>query len=316
MRHYADEPNLHARIYAMRSRLFALRDYGLMIREQDAMPGNVSAVQDLTEAKTLLFRQQIAPVITLAYAYEKYTPFFLGNLRQYETKNARLLLAKAAGCSILEQWYDISPFAKLDRGLLDETLSLDDLRPLLVDTYQDEGFKTIRGYRQLAIHLDVCTARLLYHSADSLAGSSAREFRQMMQKRMAVMTLIWSNRLRAYYRFSDEKIHRHLASINDLYGGRAWYRIRLEQEAQDARLEQLRKDTGQELSVAEIEHDLERRYYAWIASMFHRDFHGIYCVVAYLWLLFFQIRNLFRILDGRRFGLSAEAILGSLTCDT
>ncbi len=138
----------------------------------------------------------------------------------------------------------------------------------------------------------------------------------MMQKRMAVMALIWSIRLRAYYRFSDERIHRYLADITELYGGRAWYRIDLEQEAQDAYLEQLRKDTGQEPSAADIEHYLERRYYAWIAAMFHRDFHGIYCVVAYLWLLFFQIRNLFRILDGRRFGLSADAILNSLTCET
>ena len=50
--------------------------------------------------------------------------------------------------------------------------------------------------------------------------------------------------------------------------------------------------------------------------MFHRDFHSIYCVVAYLWLLFYQIRNLFKIIEGRRFGFSPEVILARIVCNT
>ena len=315
MRNYADEPNLHARICAMRSRLFARRDYALLIRERESMPGNVSAIRDLRLAKETLFALQINPVITVALAYEKYTPFFIGQLRQYETSNARLLLARAAGQPVAEQWYDIGPFARLEKKRLEERLSLTDVQSLLAEIYSDEHFKTLSGYRQLVVHLDVCAARHLYHSADQLAGSDAREFRDMMLKRIAVMTLIWSHRLRAYYRFHDERIRWFMSEIHELYGGKAWYRVGLEEQALERHLDQLRKDTGREPSVYEIEHYLEQRYYDWIASMFHRDFHAIYCVVCYLWLLFFKIRNLFRILDGRRFGLSPDATLAGLVCE-
>lgn len=315
MRNYADEPYLHARIHAMRSRLFSLRDYTLMIREQESIPGNIAGIQNLTRAREMLFRQQIAPVITLALAYEKYTPFFIANLRQYETHNARILLARAAGHQTLEQWYDIGPFAVLDKGLLEEKLSLDEIRAILTDRYQDKKFKTIAGYRQLTVYLDICTADILYHSADLLSGSAAKEFREMMLKRIAVLTLIWSNRLKAYYHFNDERIRRYMSGIHNLYGGKVWYRVSLELEALDRHLEQIRKDTGQEPSVADIEHHLEQHYYTWIASMFHRDFHAIYSVVCYLWLLFYQIRNLFRIIDGRRFGLSADAIINKMICE-
>jgi len=85
MRNYADVPNLHTRIYAMKSRLYSLHDYAVMIREPETIPGNISGIQDSTEAKEILFRQQIAPIINLARAYESYTPLLLpisGNMKR------------------------------------------------------------------------------------------------------------------------------------------------------------------------------------------------------------------------------------------
>lgn len=316
MRNYADVPNLHTRIYAMKSRLYSLHDYAVMIREPETIPGNISGIQDSTEAKEILFRQQIAPIINLARAYESYTPFFIADLRQYEAYNAKILINKAAGNQTLTQWYDISPFATLNKGLLEEKLSLDEVKLLLSYMYLDNEFKTISSYRQLSVYVDVCTARNLYHSKDLLSGSAAAEFREMMLKRLAVMTLIWSYRLKLHYQFSPERIKLYMDKFHKIYGGKIWYRVSLEQEVLDRDLEKIRKDTGQEPSVADVEHHLEQNYYAWISSMFHRDFHSIYCVVSYLWLLFYQIRNLFRIIDGRRFGLPAEAIQNRMICRT
>ncbi|HOQ72316.1 MAG TPA: hypothetical protein PK933_06245, partial [Smithellaceae bacterium] len=65
MRNYADVPNLHTRIHAMRSRLFSLRDYVLMIREPETLPGHIFGIQDSTEAKEKLFEEQIAPIFPL-----------------------------------------------------------------------------------------------------------------------------------------------------------------------------------------------------------------------------------------------------------
>ncbi len=315
MRNYADIPNLHTRIYALRSRLYSLRDYALMIREPQFLPAGISSIQDPTQAKETIFAQQIAPVFNMATIHEPYTPFFIANLRQYETHNARIILARAAGYRSIPQWYDIGPHATLDRGLLDQNPSMEDVKSLLADIYQDKNFKTISSYRQLVIHLDDCTARSLYRSAELLVGPAAVEFRAMMLKRLAVMTLIWSYRLSVYHRIRDEKVRLYMDRFQKLYGGRAEYRVSLEQEALNEYLEQKRKDTGQEPTVSEIEHYLEQGYYAWIAHVFHRDFHSIYCVVAYLWLLHYQIRNLFRIIDGRRFGLSSDALLSRLICE-
>ena len=76
MRNYADEDNLHARIYAMRGRLLSLRDYASMVREQQTSALQPFGIRDLVEAKENLFREQIAPVIAIAEAYDKYEPDF------------------------------------------------------------------------------------------------------------------------------------------------------------------------------------------------------------------------------------------------
>ena len=118
MRNYADQDYLHARIYAMRGRLLSLRDYASIVREPQAATSKISNIHDPVEAGETLFREQIAPVIGLAEAYDKYAPLFLAYLRQFETRNARILLAKAAGHKSEERWYDIGPFARLEKGLL------------------------------------------------------------------------------------------------------------------------------------------------------------------------------------------------------
>ncbi len=119
--------------------------------------------------------------------------------------------------------------ACLGQGLLEKKLSIDDIKSLLAGSYRDDEFKTIFSYRQLVVHLDICTAR--------------------------------NPRLR-------------ISNIT-----------------------------------------LNQNYYAWIPSVFHQDFHSIYCVVAHLRLLYCQIRNLFRIIDGRRFGMSPDAIINRMICE-
>jgi len=316
MRNYADEDNLHARIYAMRGRLLSLRDYASMVREQETNSFKISGAQDLIEAKETLFREQIAPIIPLVEAYDKYTPLFLAYLRQYEAHNVKILLAKAFGKQSLEQWYDIGPFATLEKELLREKLSLDEIKSLIADTYLADYFKDISSYRRMEIRVDFCSAGNLYRSSTSLSPQARKEFGDMILKRIAVVTVIWSYRLREYYHWSDERIRLYMENFHDLFGGHVWSQVRMVEEALNRRLEQLRKGGGQEQpSATDMESHIEQDYYSWVSSMFHRDFHSIYCVVAYLWLLFYQIRNLFRIIDGRRFGFSSDAILNKMICD-
>lgn len=314
MRNYADAANLHARIHALRSRILTLQDYASVVRGEHANSFQLTAAQDTVEAKETLFREQIAPVIGLAEAYDKYIPLFLAYLRQFEAHNARILLIGAAGLESEKLWYDIGPFAILNAGLLKEKLSLTEVRSLIAGTYLDSDFRDTSSYRQMGIRADICAARNFFRSANSLSGQAKKEFQYMMQRRIAVLTVIWSYRLRGYYQLSDEKVRSYMHGFHELFGGGVESQVRIVEEELDRRLEQLHKGGGQEPSVADIERYLEHNYFAWVSSMFYRDFHSLYCVVAYLWLLFYQIRNLFSIIDGRSFGFSADAILDKLIC--
>jgi len=314
MRNYADQANLHARIYAMKGRLLSLRDYAVMAREQRTFAPKSSSVQDLIDAKENLFREQIAPVIGLVEAYDKYTPVFLAYLRQFETHNAKVLLAKAAGKDILEQWYDISPFASLDKSLLNKNLSTDDVTSLFTNSYLGNDFKPASSYRRMQINLDISSARNIYNASSLISDKARKEFQEMILKRIAVQMVIRSYRLRVYYQWSEKDTRLYFEKINDRLNFRAESQIHSIEEDLNQHIETLRKSSGQEPSVVDIEQHLEQIYYLWLSSIFYRDFHSIYCVIAYLWLLLIQIKNLFRIIDGRRLGFSADAILSKIIC--
>jgi vacuolar-type H+-ATPase subunit C/Vma6 len=315
MRNYADEVNLHARIYAMRGRLLSLRDYASIVREQETFPDRLSDPKDLIEAKENIFREQIAPIISLAEVNEKYAKLFIAYLRQYEAHNLKVILAKTFGKQSLEQWYDIGPFATLKEELLQKKITLDEIKSLIANTYLADDFKDISSYRRMEIRVDVCAVRNLYNYSTLLSLQAKNEFQDMVLKRIAVMTVIWSYRLREYYHWSDERARFYIERLHDLFGGHAWPQVRIVEEALNQHIEQLRKGGGQEPSILDIERHLEQNYYSWVSSMFHRDFHSIYCVVAYLWLLSYQIRNLFRIIEGRRFGFSSNEILNKIICE-
>jgi vacuolar-type H+-ATPase subunit C/Vma6 len=314
MKHYADRVNLHARIYAMRGRLLAMRDYAAMVREQNDIVSKPSDNRQWVEARENLFREQIAPVIALAEAYDKYASIFLAYLRQYEMNNARLLWAQAAGRETSGEWYDIGPYASLDKSLLDKNLSLDEAGSLLAGTYLKDDFKPASGYLRMDVNLDISAARNIYNASLSISGQAGGELREMILKRMAILTVIWSYRLRVYYHQSEDNIRLYFMKLNNLFNMNPESQIRAVEEDVTRQIEKLRKSGGQEPSAIDIERYLEQNFYAWLSAMFHRDFHSVYCVVSYLWLLFYQIKNLFRIMDGRRFGMSADAILNDMIC--
>ncbi|HUN54820.1 MAG TPA: V-type ATPase subunit [Smithella sp.] len=314
MRNYADEDNLHARIYAMRGRLLTLRDYDAMIRDEQRAELKPSGDSDWVEVRENLFREQIVPVIAIAAAFDKYEPLFLAYLRQFETRNAKMLLARAWGKKSLEMWYDTGPFATLDKELLKKNMSPDEIKALIAGTFLPDDLKDDRDYLRMEINLDVSAAMNLYHSSTLLSSGSKKEFQEMALWRIAVMTVIWSYRLKEYYHLSREQIHFYLEKLQNLFDGQAPSHVSLVEEELNRNLEQIRRGGGKEPGVVDIESRLEQGYYDRVSYMFHRDFHSMYCVVSYLWLLFYQIKNLFCIIDGRRFGMQAEAILNKMIC--
>lgn len=309
MKYYADEVNLHARLYAMKSRLLSLEDYAAMARDKDALYDRIPDAHDYIEAKEMIFAQQIKGIIHLAEATERYAPLFFAFLRMFEANNAKLLLAKSYSRQTQQQWYDIGPYATLDRGLLQEDLSPGEIKAILAQAYTDDEFEHVSGYERLEMRIDMYTAGSL-HESSALFGSEAKKvFEEFMLKRIAVITLTRHYRLKENYHLDDAGISLYLESLHRLVGDKAWPQVRIVVEALNRRLEQPGGPAGTTRSCVDVEYYLEQYFYRCVSSMFYQDFHSIHPVVAYLWLLTYQVKNLFRIIEGMRFSLSAGEIL-------
>ena len=316
MRDYADEAYLHARIYAMRSRLLTLKDYVSLARSRDDALYDSTGTHDIASLEDALFKEQTSGVISLAEASALYAPLFLAFLRQFEAINAKLILAKAFGLQPLEQWYDIGNYAVLDRSLVSETKTIKILPAVLKGTYLEEAMEDPSSYEQTEIRVDLCSARSMYEASASFPGQSRRDFMEIMGRRIAVISMILSIRLKKTYHWNDEEINSYLARFHDIFEGKTRHQVKLVEKMLRGHLERQKALGGQEPDVVYMEHYLEQNYYNWISTMFHRDFHSVFCVAAYLWLLYYQIRNLFRIMEGKRFGFSPERILTRIVCNS
>ncbi|MBW2558388.1 MAG: V-type ATPase subunit [Deltaproteobacteria bacterium] len=315
MKYYADDVNLHVRIHAMRSRLIPLDEYASLLREQEASYDKSLGPRGMIEAKETAFRVQIKGIIHLAEATQKYAPLFIAFLRLYEANNVKIILAKAFGRQSLEQWYNIGPYATLDKGLLDRELSLGDVQAILGGTYLADIFEGRMTFERLEARLNICSVRNLYASSAPFRPEARRDFRDFILRRLAVLMVIWQWRLRVNYHWSDERIEAHRDELSAIFGDSAWPQLKMVEGVLSSRLEEMGKGSGQTPDPADVKSYLERYYYRWTSSMFHKDFHSIYCVVAYLWLLSCQIRNLFCVIEGVRFGLSHEAIFEKIISD-
>jgi vacuolar-type H+-ATPase subunit C/Vma6 len=316
MRDYADEAYLHARVYAMKSRLLSSKDYISMAGNRgEPLFAEIAGMSDPAAAGEIIFRRQIAQVVSLAGAAGIYAPLFLAFLRQYEARNAKLVLARAFGMKSLEQWYDIGPYALLERSLLREETSLDGVRPHLAGTYLAEVLEGEESYEGMDARVDLCAARDLCSASAPFTNEGKIDYQKLMGKRIAVDSTIIYLRLRKNYKWDDERIYSILEKRHHCLGTGDWPQVKAVAEMLGRNLEQVPAAGAQERSAADDEHYLEQHYFNWVSAMFHRDFHSIFSVAAYLWLLYYQIGNLFKIIDGRRFGFSPERIIAGIICE-
>ncbi len=309
MKYYADTANLHARIHAMRSRLIPPNEYAAVISRQESAYDTASGPPGMIKAQEAIFSEQIAAVMTIAEAIQRYAPLFIAFLCLYEAENVKGILSKVFGMRSFELWYDIGPFAAIDKDFLTRDVSLNDVRAELSGTYLEGIFEGEEIYESLETRLDVCALRNLYAASASLLPDDGKILQDFVLRRVAVLTVVRQWRLSVSYGWSYERTEVYRDEISALFGGIAWPQLKTVEELLSRRLEEWGKGGESTPDPADVESYLDDYYYGWASSMFHRDFHSIYCVAAYLWLLACQIRNLFRVVEGVRFGLPHDEIL-------
>ena len=318
MKHYADREYLHTRIHAMKGRLMRLRDYASFAREWETARNDDGRVNEneVVHNKERLFEEQIQGVMILAEASDYHSPLFFAFLRYFEIQNCGTLMAASFGRDTPGQWYPIGRYALVERSLLEAPPSLPFLRKLLKGTYLEEICGEAGSYERLQIRMEECALTQVLAAAETLDHRDRRLVMEMTAMRVALETTLRRRRLERYYEWDTDKIEKAMAFMNRIPAPDLARYVTVMEELFQREGEAIKKDRGMEPALDDIEYRLEQYYHQWISHFFYRDFHSICSVVAYLWLVLRQVRNLFGVVDGRRFGLSQEAILGRLVSES
>ena len=301
----------------MRGRLFHLRDYAAFLRDWETSRNEDGTIneQELARDKEQLFDEQVRSVMLLAEASDYHRPLFLAFLRYFEIQNCRTLVAAAFGRDTLEQWYPVGRLALLGRGLLEERISPDILKERLEDTYLEEIFAAGLTYDRLQLQLDLLPVLLALRASEALEESDRSLFREMIAMRAALIAVLRRERLARHYGWDGGKIESDASFLHDVLGDDLLRYFGVMSKVFSMEEDALKKLAGKSPELDDIEYRLEQFYHSWVSHFFYRDFHSVCSVVSYLWLLSRQIYNLFGIVDGLRFGVSHEAILGRVISD-
>lgn len=322
MNPYADKNYMHAKIHALRDQMLKRNDYIKIINAQKphlAFPTLISEddAEDHNKTKEIIFRNQIKKLLLFIEASDCYRVLFKAFLRFFETGNVKLLLAKAFGRTmVIEQWNDISPYNSFEKDLLQRDIPLDEFKSLLGNTYLNnaiaDDFPT--RYEELESRIDFYAVRYFFNFSKEILFPQRSIFQEVMLRKIVLLRIVWSFRLRQNYGWDDDKISSHIASLYDFideFNGKAELIIKIERQMN----RELAQSSGGIPEVSYIENKLERYFWSYIWKNFSRDFHSIYCVISYLWLLYYQIQNLFRIIEGLRFNVSPDIISKKIICE-
>ena len=321
---YADIVYVHAKIHALYGDLFRKKEYVDLINS-----GNFNALSPhlkLTfqkslyiDAKEILFKNQIEKLLILIDANKEYRDLFIAFLSIFERNNIKLLLSKAFGREFLiEQWNDIGPYKIVNKKLLNEDFTLDYFYKCIKNSYlgpiliEDEEPR----YEIIESRLDFTIISRIFKYSQRLSKSKKNIFQDLMIRRLLITYITWQYRLQTSYKWPKERIEEHLQELytgvaGELNDFKLYNSIELEIEkiiSHQFKGKQISEDYG----IDELEKHLELYFFRYLKKNFNRDFHQIYSVVSYLWLLTYQIQNLFSIVEGMRFGVGSEIILKKL----
>lgn len=325
MNFYADSNYIHAKIYALHSLLLARKDYYEMARNGNFNPvaaglntGNIKT--SYTSIKEALFENQIRLVISLAGASVSYHKVFVLFLRYFEILNLKQLYAKAFGRNPAPSiWYNTGEFAVLDRGMLSDNTDVAAILKYSQNTWMRDILtsESAGTFEEVEFSIDRAALSLAAEFPNSMSFSRGGDSVKIISGLAAYFRLAWSWRLQHVYSWDEASIRRYIESNIFIpsygFGIRSsveeWEKF-LVRQVQNSYVDIL--TGGGAISAEKI---MERALLRDFSRTFHENFHSVNTVTCYLALLYRQIRNLFAIADGLRFGLDPDMIMESVICE-
>ncbi|MCP4129490.1 MAG: V-type ATPase subunit [bacterium] len=330
MSYYADRIYLHAKIYALHNTLFKKRDYVELINAKkihlafpNYMPGSDETAYEANyiQLKEILFRQQIEKVLVLIQANKFYHDLFIAFLRLFELRNVKALAARAYNRPPhIQQWYNITPHNLFSREILEKDISPIDLKELLNGTYLHEAvqFDEPPAYEIIESTIDFLGVRHLFNFSKKLFSRSRNDFIDITARKIGTTRVLWHHRLKNYYNWNEERAAGYFEELDSLFNqprGARKYAERAIKEITGT----LENEFGQLLArknhdLSLVEDFLENDFFEYISKRFFTDFDSINPVLSYLWLLYFQVRNIFRIVEGLRFSVPGSILSNKIIC--
>ncbi len=316
MNNFADRIYLHAKIHALRQSLFANEDYRRIIRAGSihaAFPETLTEknATDLSRSKDAVFRWQIAVIISFIGITAHYRGLFRAFLLLFELDNIKLVASRSYGrCPLLARWNDVSPYGVMDNSCRDADISLEDLRNILMDTPLDGALEEgeTPSYEVLESRLDRRAIENLAGYARKLRPRDRAIYNDLVLMKIASLKILWEYRLARYRDREGGFDQFDPAECSGPAGRSAVTAMENSVRAMIRRAYPSGAAAAGGLDPAGLELFLDRAFIARADRAFSRDFHSICPVISFAWLLYYQVRNLFRIIEGFHAELPPEAI--------
>ncbi|MBN1829962.1 MAG: V-type ATPase subunit [Deltaproteobacteria bacterium] len=317
-----DRTYIHAKVHALRGSFLRREDYRRLLDGEgprSSFPGltDKDGGENYDLLKERIFRREIGKILLLVDAGNFYRDFFIGFLRLFELGNVKLLLSRFTGRPTTPQvWCDISPHDQFPRKFLTVDFSLYRLNDFFRDTYLSDILAADfhERYEMIENRIDASALWLFIAAARPFSEPDRRIISAVMLKRVLILEMLWEGRLKQYYQWADEEIREHLAPLEDLkreLSAGDEKMLRCERRKLRALLED---GESEQPRISAWEMRLERYFWSHLWTLYFREFHSASSIIAYLWLLYYQIQNLFRVVEGFRLGIDAKIQLDHIVC--
>lgn len=313
MNNLVDRIYVHAKISALHGYLLSKDDYLQITRSGKihvAFPDILTErdSSDIIHAKEIIFRKQIKTFILFIALNDYYKELFKAFLSLFEIINIKQILLKAYGRSeLIPQWYDVAPYNILDASFRSRDVQLDDLPTLFAGTIFSEALSSdeFPSYEEVEKRIDFLALKNMLRFSPKLTPDDEMIFNDILMRKMVSMKIIWGSR-------SAQRHENDFPQFDpmDIFEGisEAGEKIQSIEKEIGKSIRSSSSDAGTD-DIPRLENFLHQLFLCHVKKIFSGNFHGICPVISYAWSAYYQIRNLFTIIEGFHFRVNPDIIM-------
>ncbi len=316
MNNLVDRVYVHAKIHALHGYLLSRDDYQEIVRSgklQAAFPEIPGKIEqaNIIQAKEAIFRHHIEKFILLIGLNARYGDFLRAFLLLFELSNIKQVMLKAFGkIRLFPQWNDVSPYNIIAADSGKEEIGPGGLRALFAGTIFEGvmDFDETPSYEELESAIDFLTLKNLMRFSDRRFPADAKVFNDIMIRKALSLRILWERRcgLQEGWVFPQ-------FNLMDMFDGHGVTRQEINAVEKDiGRHVDAEGAMGGTGDISRLELSLNRLFMKSVNAIFSKDFHSIRPVVSYAWSLYYEIINLFMILEGFNLRVNPDVILQRL----